>query len=239
MRASISACSDLASIVFRTCLLMLTAGCSTMELLDPAQETISSDAAVIAFSVDKSRLTKNESWIRPLGVEIEYGEESVEISLDKNESETQRVLLELPARNFMFSEFEVESGAGIYWSRYQTGYSQPLKLAQGEITYLGRISIEDALFSEEKDGPLYRPYAVKLVFTDELEDDLSTWRQQYVLFRSPLPVRKAITNWTGQDYLDLSIKRSSGRATESFLRRAMDGGSGDLTRGPAPEDVPN
>ena len=229
----------LANVLIRSCLAAFVAGCAATEIVDPAQEAIRPDSGVIAFSVDTSRLTKSDSWIRPVGLEIEYGEESVEVSLDKDKGELKRVLLELPAQAFMFSEFEVESGAGIYWSRYGTGYSQPLRLAQGEITYLGRIAVEDALFSEEKDGPLYRPYAVKLVFTDELEDDLPAWRQQYELFRNPLPVRNSIANWTGQDYLDLSIKRSSGRATESFLRRAMDGGSGDLTRGPAPEDVPN
>ena len=239
MGASTVISSGLTSVVIRACFAAMIAGCAATEIIDPAQQAISPDSGVIAFSIDTSRLSKDESWIRPIGLEVEYGKESVEVSVEKGKGEIHRFLLELPTQVYMFSEFEVESGAGIYWTRYRTGYSQPWKLAQGEITYLGRIEIDDVLFSEEKDGPLHRPYAVKLVFTDKLEDDLPAWRQRYELFRNPPPVRKALANWTGQDYLELWIKHTSGRVFDSFLRRAIDGGEPDPMRGPAPEDVPN
>jgi hypothetical protein len=239
MSASTIISSGLTSVVIRSCFAAFVAGCAATEIIDPTQEAISPDAGVIAFSIDTSRLTKDESWIRPLGLEVEYGKDSVEVSVEGGDSRIHRFLLELPAQVFMFSEFEVESGAGIFWSRYRTGYSQPWRLAHGEITYLGRIEIEDVLISEEKEGPLFRPYAVKLVFTDKLEDDLPAWREHYELFRNSPPVRKAVTNWTGQDYLELWIKRSYGTMLDSFIKRARDGGEEPAVRGPAPEAVPN
>ena len=239
MGASTIISSGLTSVVIRSCFAAFVAGCAATEIIDPTQEAIGPDSGVIAFSVDTTRLSKEKSWIRPIGLEVEYGEKSVEVSVEKGNGEIHRFLLELPTQVYMFSEFEVESGAGIFWTRYRTGYSQPWKLTQGEITYLGRIVIEDVLFSEEKDGPLFRPYAVKLVFTDKLEDDLPAWRAQYELFRNPPPVRKAVTNWTAQEYLELWINRSYGRTLDSYVNRARDGSQDDSRRGPVREGPPN
>lgn len=230
--------SGLTEITFGISLIAISAGCTTNELIHPDQATIGPDSSVIAFSVNTTTLSKHDAWIRPSGIQIRYGDEFVAIDLSQRQTGVRRVLLEVPATTVMFSEFEVESGTGIYWSRYQTGYSQPLALTHGEITYLGRIEIEDAKFAEDAGGSRAHPYAVKLVFSDALQDDLNVWQQEYEIFQNRLPVGKLVAKWTGQDYLDLWRKRFSNSFYESYLERALDGNEGDPIRGPMPTQAP-
>jgi hypothetical protein len=81
-----------------------------------------------------------------------------------------------------------------------------MELSPGEITYLGRLEIEDVKFEENADGSLGEPIAVKLVLSDALEDDQSAWEQQYKLFQNQVPNHQVVGNWAGQDYLNLGRK---------------------------------
>ena len=219
-------------------LVLISAGCTTRAMILPDQSAIAPDSSVLAFSVNTGTTSKDRAWIRPTGINVQFGDETVSIDLDDRKSGVQRVLMEVPTTTVMFSGFEVESGAGIYWSRYQTGYSQPMTLPQGEITYLGRIEIEDARFAETAGGSRVQPYAVKLVFTDALADDLPAWRQEYQIFDTLSSVGTFAVNWTGQDYLDLWRKRSSSYYTDSYLERALEGIEGAPVRGPLPAQEP-
>ena len=81
-----------------------------------------------------------------------------------------------------------------------------MELTQGEITYLGRVEIEDVKFEENADGSPGKPTAVKLVFADALEDDQTAWEQEYNLFQNRVPIQQIAGNWAVPDYATIWIK---------------------------------
>jgi hypothetical protein len=104
------------------------------------------------------------------------------------------------------SRLELVAGAGIFSKHYVTGDVQFVDLTEGEITYLGRIEIEDVEFKVKTDGSLGDPIGVKLVFVDALEDDQFAWEQQYKLFQNRVPNPQVVGNWAGRDYVILGRK---------------------------------
>ncbi len=189
--------------------MVFLAGCTSTGVIDSNQATIDPNSSVVAFSVNTGKLLEYETPIRPVRLHINYGMESVSIRLSDGKTGLQRILLEVPAQNVLFTQFELVAGAGIFSDHYLTGASQAIELRQGEITYLGRIEIEDIKFEENADGSLGKPISVKLVFSDALEDDQFAWEQQYKLFQNRVPNQQVVGNWAGQDYLNLGPKSKS------------------------------
>ena len=206
MTASTFGCAGLIRIVSCFVLMTITAGCTSTGVIKPDQSTIDADYSVIAFSVNTSTLLKNEVPVRVERLSIQYGDEIVSIRLRGGKTGLQRILFEVPEDAILISHFELEAGAGILPDHFLAEDNQLVQLTQGEITYLGRLEIEDVKFAKNDDGSLGKPNAVKLVFADELKDDQFAWEQEYDLFQNRVPVQKIVGNWAGQDYSTLWIK---------------------------------
>jgi hypothetical protein len=187
--------------------MVFLAGCANKGVIDSDQATIDPYSSVVAFSVNTGELLEYATPIRPARLRIYYAGESVSIRLSDGKAGIQRILLDVPAQAVSFTQFELVAGASIFSDHYVTGDVQVMDLKQGEITYLGRIEIEDIEFEENADGSLGEPIAVKLVFSDALEDDQFAWEQEYKLFQNRVPVRQVVGNWTEQDYLNLGHKK--------------------------------
>ena len=205
-------------IVYCLVLLTISAGCSTTGVVDPEQATIDLDSSVVAFSVNTRKLSEYETPIRPKQVRLLYGAESIPIRLSSGKTGIQRVLLEVPVQNVMFSQLEVVVGTGPFSDRYMIDDGQRIELTPGEITYLGRLKIEDVKFAAKDDGTPGNPTAVKLVFADALAEDQMAWEQQYKIFQNRVPEQQIIGNWAGNDYLTLWIKEWAPASTSSNRR---------------------
>jgi len=182
------------------------AGCTSTGVIDSNQATIDPNSSVVAFSVNTDKLLEYETPIRPVRLHIYYAGESISIRLSDRKTGLQRILLEVPAQAISFTQFELVAGAGFFSDHYVTGGVQVMELTPGEITYLGRIEIEDIKFKENADGSLGKPIAVELVFADALDDDQFAWEQQYKLFQNRVPNQQVVGNWAGRDYLNLGRK---------------------------------
>ena len=186
--------------------LVVLAGCSSTGVIDSNQTTIDPNSSVVAFSVNTGKLLEYETPIRPVRLHIYYAGEWDSIRLSDGKTGLQRILIDLPAQAVSFTQLELVAGAGIFSHHYVTGHVQVMELTPGEITYLGRLEIEDIEFGENADGSVGEPIAVKLVFSDALEDDQFAWEQQYKIFQNRVPYQQVVGNWAGQDYLNLGRK---------------------------------
>ena len=213
--------------------MVFLAGCTSTGVIDSNQATIEPDSSVIAFSVNTGKLLEYETPIRPVRLHIYYAGEWVSIRLSDGKTGLQRILLEVPAQAVSFTQLDLVAGAGIFSDHYVTGDVQVAELTYGEITYLGRIEIEDIKFEENADGSLGKPIAVKLVFSDALEDDQLAWQQQYKLFQNRVPNQQVVGNWAGRDYLNLGRKQwSKGYAQKNTGRPGYSGGERTHMQGP-------
>ena len=213
--------------------MVFLAGCASTGVIDSDQATIDPNSSVVAFSVNTGKLLEYETPIRPVRLRIYYAGEWVSIRLSDGKTGLQRILLELPARSVSFTQFELVTGSSIFSDHFVTGEVQVMELTQGEITYLGRIEIEDIEFNENTDGSLGEPNAVKLVFSDAFEDDQFAWEQQYKLFQNRVPNQQVVGNWAGQDYLDLGPKEWSNSSTQNNRGRPGYGIERPPMRGPS------
>ncbi len=236
MAASTIGYSGLTRIVDCFFLMTITAGCTSIGVIDPNQATIDPNSSVVAFSVNTSKRSEYETPIRPVRLHIQYGTESVSIRLSDGKTGLQRILLEAPAKAVLLNQFELVAGAGIFPDRYRTGDGIPVKLSQGEITYLGRLEIEDVKFEENTDGSHGKPIAIKLVFADELEDDQFAWEQQYRLFQNRVPNQQIVGNWAGRGNLEVWIKLWPSIYAKSTGTRSAFGVTGETPRGPRPQN---
>ncbi len=217
-------------------LIMAANGCATSGLLGPRQENIDPDTSVIAFSVDHGEVTEGDIWVRPKEIHLRYGDDLVIIALRSQDAKPQRILVAVPAQDILLDRFELDSGSGIFWRRYRTGLTQPIRLAQGEINYLGRLEIRDIWFEKFTDDSVERPIAVTLDFTNVLDDDLAAWSEDYALFRNRVPVDQVVGLWGGQGYLDLWIDRKIPRSSGARINRESE--FREPMRGPQPTDKP-
>lgn len=213
-------------------LIAFTAGCTSTGVIGTNQTTIDPNSSVVAFSVNTGKLLEYETPIRPAQLRINYGTESVLIRLSAGKTGLQRILLEVPAQTVTITNFELVAGAGLFSDHYLTDDVQDTELTQGEITYLGRIEIEDIKFEENADGSPGEPIAVKLVFSDALEDDQVAWEQQYKLFQNRAPDQQAVGSWVGSDYLDLWHKKWNQGYVQDDTWRPATGGKRPPDRGP-------
>jgi hypothetical protein len=186
--------------------MVFLAGCTSTGEIDTNQSTIDPNSSVVAFSVNTAKLLEFETPIRPVRLRIYYAGEWVSIRLSDGKTGIQRILLEVPAQTISFTQLDLAAGAGIFYKHYVTGGAQVMELTQGEITYLGRIEIEDIKFKRNADGSLGEPSSAKLVFSDALEDDQFAWEQQYKLFQNRAPDQQVVGNWAGRDYVILGRK---------------------------------
>lgn len=228
------------AVTFIGCLSILTAGCAARGLVEPDETIINPDTGVIAFSVDTRKMTNDDdAWVRPKLLHLGYLDESVAIRLSDRNTGTQRILFEVPAQSVSFDAFELDSGTGIFWNRYRIESRQSIQLTPGEITYVGRIEIEELFYLNDADRARGKPIGVRLAFTDALEDDLAAWKEQYDLFRDAVPEESIVGDWSGSEYLDLWIRESSTTSSSTYRWRAIDSLASDPMRGPAPETMPN
>ena len=70
---------------------------------------------------------------------------------------------------------------------------------------MGRIEIEAVRFEENADNASSKPIAIKLVFSDALEDDLLAWKQEYKLFQDRRPHQRIVGNWGEREFVPVSI----------------------------------
>lgn len=218
-------------------LVMAMAGCVHAGKIDPEQTSIDPNSSVVAFSVSTSKLEGYGTLIRPVRLHVLYDDESASIRLGNKNTGVQRVLLEVPANTILFSQVELVVGDGMYSNRYLTAQGHTMDLTPGEVTYAGRIEVEDIEFEEYIDGSLGRPITVKLVFADAFVDDQNAWEQQYKLFQNRVPDRQVAGAWGGRDYLDLMLKDWSDQYARDAMTRAIDGMMQEPVRVPVREAV--
>ncbi len=213
-------------------LIAFTAGCTSTGVIGSNQASIDPNYSVVAFSVNTGKLSEYETPIRPVRLHINYGSESISIRLSSGKTGLQRILLEVPAQAVTITNLELVAGTGLFSDNYLTGDFQDMELTQGEITYLGRIEIEDIKFKENADGSLGDPITVKLVIADALEDDQLAWEQQYKLFKNRIPIQQVVEHRAGRDYLNLWRKEWNQGYVQDDTWRPATGGKRLPMRGP-------
>jgi len=213
-------------------LFAFTAGCTSTGVIGSNQASIDPNSSAVAFSVNTGKLLEYETPIRPVRLHLNYGTESISIRLSAGKTGLQRILLEVPAQAVTITNFELVVGAGLFSDNYLTEDVQVMDLTQGEITYLGRLEIEDIKFEENADGSPGEPFAVKLVFSDALEDDQVAWEQQYKLFQNRALDQQVVGNWAGSDYLDLWPKKWNQGYVQDDTWRPATGGKRPTQLGP-------
>ena len=218
--------------------MVFLAGCASTGAIDPNQVIIDPNSSVVAFSVKTGKLLEYETPIRPVQLHLRYGSESVSIRLSDGKTGLQRILLEVPAQAISFTQFELVAGAGFFSDHYVTGGVQVMELTPGEITYLGRIEIEDIKFKENADGSLGKPIAVELVFADALDDDQFAWEQQYKLFQNRVPNQQVVGNWAGRDYLNLGRKSWRNSYPQNISSRLGNGSERTPSMGSSRNSMP-
>jgi len=177
-----------------------------MSFIEPSQETIDPASSVVAFSVNtrKARESELREYGRSFGAARLYLKRGGTIRFEEGETGLQRFLFEVSAQTIELGQFALTKGASDYSPfLYGTTVDGPqIQLTPGEITYLGRIEIEDIQF---EDNPYSRPMAIKLIFSDAFEDDLLAWRQEYKIFQNRLPEKRIVASWGELEYVPVSV----------------------------------
>lgn len=206
---------------FRGCLAALViAGCATPGEIDTAQESIDPDNSAFAFSFDPGVLSEHEQSVHPGWIHVRYGTEVISVPLKRGETETQRFLMEVPEDHVDLSEIELVVGDGIVLDHYLSYLNRFRVLTRGEITYLGRMTVDDVRFEDVGDGSPGIPVAVKIVFVDAFDEDIAVLQKHYQIFQHQFPYRQIDQNWPGQDYLPMHDKVWSSSRPDLRWRRS-------------------
>ena len=198
------------SRTYRACCRLLVilafAGCSATGEVSPRQQSIDPEKSVFAFSFSPGEMAEAESPVQPAWIYLQYGVEVFSVPLSRGQPDPQVFLFEVPANHVYFGQIELAVGDGIVRDHYLTNSDRYLDLKRGEITYIGRIEVEDVLFQGGGEGSPGTPVAVSLSFSDAYDEDIAELEQQYELLQRQKPDRQISDNWVGQDSFALSEK---------------------------------
>lgn len=185
------------------CLLLSLGGCAGVRLIEPAQVTIDPNSCVVAFSVNTS--TSRGSASKEYGGRFRashlYLKGYDTVRLSAGESGSQMFVLEPPTQVLDFGQFFLARSGENNQYHFGTIAAGPrINLTPGEITYLGRLEIEDIQFEKNANWTTDTPIAIKLVFKDASEDDFPPLQQQYEIFRDRNAVKQIIGRWGELEY---------------------------------------
>ena len=190
-------------IALLLCLLPLLGGCVSVQTVEPAQVTIEPSSYVVAFSVNTSTLIR--SAIKEYGGRFRashlYLKGYDTVHLSAGESGSQLFVFQPSAQVLGFGQFFVARGGTNNQYHFGTISDGPrINLTAGEITYLGRLEIEDIQFKKSANWTTDTPIAVRLVFKDASEEDFPALQQQYEIFRDKNAVKQIPRRWGDLDY---------------------------------------
>lgn len=185
------------------CLLLFLGGCAGGRLVEPAHASVVPKSRIVAFSVNTSTLKGNE--IKKYGGRFWASHFSLRgyetFRLSDSDSGRQLFVLEPTTDILQFGQFSLARGGSSKKYHFETVASGPrIKLAPGEIAYLGRLEIEDIKFEKRDNWTTDTPTAIKLVFRDASEDDLAVLQEKYEVFQGRTAVKQIIGRWGGVEY---------------------------------------
>jgi len=188
------------------CLLIIVSftGCAGASKISRNQVHIESDSAVVAFSVTTSNLPQYELDIRPMQFTLSDtpNADSIIYMLRPDSDGVQNFVYEISGPSVTLDDFQFHIDR-----RYATSVAGPkLSLASGEITYLGRLEIQDVQFAENSTDAIVKLVAIKMAFTDESESDFVIWEKQYKLFKKMKPQIHIVEKWGDSEYTPVKSK---------------------------------
>jgi len=192
-------------------------GCAATGLDRAPQDmsNIDPDKAIVIFSVLAAESVEEQSlelsWMGISG-KIQFGNVK-----QKPSSNPLRIYaVEIPGDRLVLKTMKINIG-GEWW---QTTGQKELELVTGQVTYIGRIKIQDIRFVEVLEGGFFtrpskrkkvlRPYSVKLGFSDHSESDLKFLRTEYDLMDGQTITSQIPQKWGTGSHLTLVPASSSG-----------------------------
>ena len=203
-------------------LLLSLGGCAGARLVEPAHVTVDPKSCVVAFSVNTSTLEGNE--IKEYGGRFRashlYLRDYETIRLSDTDSGLQLFVLEPPREVLEFGQFSLARGGYDKQYQFETVAAGPqIKLTAGEITYLGRLEIEDIQFEKHTNWTTDTPIAVKLVFRDAWKDDFPVLQQRYKVFQDRIAIKQVIGRWGELEYEPVRFVRITSAPLSDTLSR--------------------
>ena len=186
-------------------------GCAATGLrLAPQDMTsIDPDKAIVIFSVAAAEFVEEQnlelSWMGENGAR-QFG--SIK---QKPSSDPVRIFaLEIPGDRLALRTMKIKVDSE-WW---QTTEQKELELVMGQVTYAGRIELQDIRFFEVFEGranrktgerkKALRPDSVKFVFSDQSESDLSNLRTEYSLLDGQTVARRIPQEWGHRSHVALA-----------------------------------
>lgn len=197
-------------------------GCAEVRLVEPAHVTIDPQSCVVAFSVNTRTL--EGSAIKKYGGRFRashlYLKGYETIRLSDGENGLQLFVLEPPTEVLEFGQFSLARGGYNKQYQFETVAAGPrIKLNPGEITYLGRLEIQDIQFEKHTKGVTDTPIAIKLEFRDASKDDFPVLQEQYGIFRDRIAVKQIIGRWGELEYEPVRFVRMTSSPLSDTLPR--------------------
>ena len=177
-------------------------GCAATGLRKAPQDMSSIDPnkAIVIFSVLAADSVEEQSlelsWIGANG-KLQFGNVK-----QKPSSNPLRIFAaEIPGDRLTLRTIKIKLGRE-WW---QTTAQKQLELVTGQVTYIGRIEIQDIRFSEVLDGGFFtrsskrkkvlRPDSVRIEFSDHSESDLEFLRAEHSLLVGQTVARQIPQEW--------------------------------------------
>jgi hypothetical protein len=195
--------TPIARVTAALCLLLFLGGCAGGRLVEPAHVSVDPVSRVVVFSVNTSTL--KGSAIKQYGGHFWASHFSLRgyetFRLSDGDIGRQLFVLEPTKEVLQFGQFTLARGGSSKQYHFETVAPGPrVKLAPGEIAYLGRLEIEDIEFEKHNNWTTDTPTAIKLVFRDASEEDLPVLQEKYDLFRDRKAVKQIIGRWGKLEY---------------------------------------
>ena len=199
-------------------LALVLSGCSGLKLnvIKPNQATIDPKSSVVVFSVNTSTLQGCDRLVRPRQLSVASVNAVARIQLSEGKSGLQRYVIEVPTpgQTVVFNYFAVAVGREFLGSGSELfrtiGGSPRVQLTPGAITYVGRLEVEEIQFEVGTDKFPCIPTAIKLVFSDALEDDLLALKDEYKLLQNRITKQHIVGYWAPSESEYLPLQGATG-----------------------------
>lgn len=210
---------------------LVMTGCAPVTAVKQDAQAIDPDTAVVAFSVRTSALTEFDELLTPSRVLFSGADTRTMVGsrLDADESGVAYVLYEIPESGMVFNELILGIRPG-----FKTTLPGPeIPLTRGEITYLGRLEVQDFRFDLSEDSTTYTPTHVKLAFTDKSADDMAAFTSRYAMFSAQSTRQDILKTWSNFEFVPLA-RRVRGTSRVQDATRSPNA----IDYGPLPQRPP-
>ena len=224
------------SLVMMLGAMILVSGCAPVAAVKTDAQEVNPNTAVVAFSVRTSALTQFDEMLTPSRVLFSGTDSRVMVGsrLETDESGVAYVLYEIPESGVVFNEliFGIRPG-------FKTTMPGPeIPLTRGEITYLGRLEVQDFKFELSEDSTTYTPTHVKLAFTDKSADDMAAFTSRYAMFSAQNTRQDILKSWSNFEFVPLAPQVRGTNRVQDATRSPNSIDYGPLPQRPAPSPPP-